>query len=300
MDHSPIPWLTFVILVEIHAVLLGLPTIWILASQGLLNRLTVIVSGIIIGAAPIAIILSKASGPGLHYGQSVIIGAVSGAAVGFVFLLFFSVSIGSTGELRSSKVKEENQSQARHAPEIRMTSANSPFFIRRPVIGFINLAGSDGALLAQRDMDEIGALFPAGSSLESERFTKCNVLFLYCTLESSGKISERPYSLRDVIYATGAHVVVVALDVPPDVVTSKEFGSFMESKSNWPANIVITLNRNGDAFGKFFKSLFQQMHAGKTMPSAWVKLAPQGPVGGAENPGTVALLEAGHIAFAAS
>src|SRR5215204_5805589 len=42
-------------------------------------------------------------------------------------------------------------------------------------------------------------------------------------------------------------------------------------------NMVMTLERKGEAFGRFFKSLFGSMIKGRTMPQAWVELAPQNP-----------------------
>ncbi len=52
-------------------------------------------------------------------------------------------------------------------------------------------------------------------------------------------------------------------------------------KDKWrniePMNVVMTLERKGDLFPKFFKSLFGFMTSGDTMTQAWVKLAPQNP-----------------------
>jgi len=41
-------------------------------------------------------------------------------------------------------------------------------------------------------------------------------------------------------------------------------------------NLVLTLERKGENFVKFFGSLFGLMAKGRTMPMAWVKMAPQG------------------------
>lgn len=37
----------------------------------------------------------------------------------------------------------------------------------------------------------------------------------------------------------------------------------------------MTLARNGNAFSTFLRSLFVAMKNGKTMPMAWVEMAPQ-------------------------
>jgi len=41
------------------------------------------------------------------------------------------------------------------------------------------------------------------------------------------------------------------------------------------ANLVMTLDRRGDAFAHFFQHLITDMKQGTSMPRAWVKLAPQ-------------------------
>jgi hypothetical protein len=177
------------------------------------------------------------------------------------------------------------------------TSATNPYVIRNPSLGLLNLMGEAGSAMLKQDHDDFANQFSTSINVGTDQVLKCNVLFVYCLLEPSGRIAGQQFSLRDVIKATGAHIVVVASENPPDVLTSSEFGQFLNSKGNWPANIIITVNRNGDTFGEFFKKLFTQMHAGITMPLAWVKLAPQGPGGHADCPGTIALLEAGHVTF---
>lgn len=194
-------------------------------------------------------------------------------------------------------IKNQTESQS-PADATQVTSAANPYVITNPTIGFLNLAGDEGKRMAQHDRGELSSEFSAASDIESDKIPRCNVLFLYCTLDASGKISAQQHSLRDLIRAAGAHIAVIASEIPHGVVTNSEFNRFLQSKNDWPANIIITMNRNGEAFGRFFKSLFSQMRTGTTMPLAWVKLAPQGPAANADNPGTVALLEAGHIAFA--
>jgi hypothetical protein len=64
------------------------------------------------------------------------------------------------------------------------------------------------------------------------------------------------------------------------------------------ANIVFTLDRRNESFGKFFYALFDRMRAGEDMLMAWVRLAPQGPVtSGGDNPGTLLIAEAGKLSF---
>ena len=90
VQRSLMPWLTFVVLVQVHAILLGIPALWFIQSREAARGLLSLVAGAIIGALPTAILLSKASGPGLRYGQSVTLAALSGAAVGLVTWLLLA------------------------------------------------------------------------------------------------------------------------------------------------------------------------------------------------------------------
>lgn len=180
----------------------------------------------------------------------------------------------------------------------RATSADSPFVIANPTIGFLNLAGDSGWTLAQQDRAALARGFSAASDIETTKVPRCNVLFLYGALAPSGEMAGQPIALHELVRAAGAHIAVLASDVPQDVLRHADFNRYVQAGHDWPANIVLTLNRNGESFGRFFKSLFAQMREGATMPMAWVRLAPQGPVAQADGPGTVALMEAGHIAFA--
>ena len=64
-------------------------------------------------------------------------------------------------------------------------------------------------------------------------------------------------------------------------------------------NLVLTLERKGENFVKFFGSLFSLMAQGRTMPMAWVKLAPQGGDSRRmhELPGTIFEVNLGQIKF---
>lgn len=177
------------------------------------------------------------------------------------------------------------------------TTAEKPYLIRTPSLGLLNYLNELGHPLISKDLEKLGDLFPSNVHVGEQKIPSCNVLFLYCILEPSGRIAGQQFALRDVIRASGAHIVVVASENRPDVLTSPDFQRHLNSKNDWPANIVFTLNRNGETFGLFFQKLFSQMRAGISMPLAWVKLAPQGPISQADGPGTIALLEAGHIAF---
>jgi hypothetical protein len=64
------------------------------------------------------------------------------------------------------------------------------------------------------------------------------------------------------------------------------------------ANLVLTLDRKGVAFARFFDQLFARMNAGTPMPVAWTELQPQSPAAlRPEHPDLVCLMERGAIAF---
>ena len=177
------------------------------------------------------------------------------------------------------------------------TTAARPLVIPNPSLGMLNLAGAACDALFERDLNDLGDLFPQNVNVGITTIPVCNVLFLYCGLQPRGEVTGYTFTLRDVIKAAGAHIAVVASENPPEVLTSPAFREFLGTKSDWPANIVITLNRNTDTFGRFFRKLFTQMRGGVSMPQAWVTLAPQGPTGQSDCPGTIALMEAGHVTF---
>ena len=107
----------------------------------------------------------------------------------------------------------------------------------------------------------------------------------------------QPLSLMDVIRDSGAQIAVVASAVRPEIVTSSGFGKSLDVGGGQPTNLVIVLDRNEAAFGRFFRSLFQDMWAGVPMPMAWHKLAPQSPQQPPDIPGTICLMGAGQVTF---
>jgi hypothetical protein len=156
-----------------------------------------------------------------------------------------------------------------------------------------NLVGEAANELVARDRADLGPLFHDNVQIGTRDAPKCDVLFLYCALDASGRVSGQPFSMRDAIKAAGARIAVLASEIPAESMPDSD----LSAGSDWRANIVITLDRNGEHFGRFFKELFSQMQAGVSMLMAWVELAPQGPVQGNDLPVTICLPEAGHIAF---
>jgi hypothetical protein len=76
--------------------------------------------------------------------------------------------------------------------------------------------------------------------------------------------------VRRLAARAGASLLVVASNNPSEHIVAA-------NKLPGPryASLVFTIDRNGDGFGRFFKEIFTLMKAGKTMPMAWAKIAPQ-------------------------
>jgi hypothetical protein len=171
---------------------------------------------------------------------------------------------------------------------------------RHPTIAFLNLSGISRAALVAEDSAQIGGLFHGNVRVVTTGVPICDVLFLYCDFDSSGGIVGAGLSLRDLIGKTGASVAVIASEVPSQFMSNPNFQKSWSRGSNPPANVVITSSRKGEAFGRFFKSLFQRMWTGVSMPMAWVLLAPQGRQQPQDIPVTICLMEAGQVVFRTS
>ena len=162
--------------------------------------------------------------------------------------------------------------------------------IQSPRLGFLNLKGAAGEQMLAEDKSAVASLF--SSTQESTTHPpSCDVLFIYCDIGADGRISGT--GLRDLIRDSSARVVVVASENPSAscVASAKKTGY-------GHANLVLTLKRRGDVFPTFFSRLFALMMQGRSMPLAWVKLAPQIPGHAhADCPETIFVAEAGQISF---
>jgi hypothetical protein len=173
-----------------------------------------------------------------------------------------------------------------------------PMVIENPRVAFVNLAGAACAGIANEDRATIGSLF--GSNLQAgDDLAICDVLFLYCEFDEHAKIVGVETPLRGLIRDSQARVVVVASESRPGLFSDPERQKQVHQNGNPAVNLVIALNRNGDTFGRFFRSLFEMMWSGSPMPLAWIALAPQGPAPADRTlPGTLCLMEAGPLVFA--
>ena len=148
-----------------------------------------------------------------------------------------------------------------------------------------------------QDQAAFADIFGENVRIADRTLPRCNVLFVYGAMDAFGRIAGMTWTFRDLARAAGAHIAVVASGLPLAMLADPGFMKTLPGGNDWPANIVITLDRKGEYFGQFFHRLFALMRQGISMPMAWVELAPQGPVQQHDIPATVMLCEAGHIAF---
>jgi hypothetical protein len=166
----------------------------------------------------------------------------------------------------------------------------SRIVIRDPSLGVLNLAGASD--IAASDVQVIAPYFSeVRRSVDAP--PRCDVLLLYCELDSAGAVKGSTRSLREIIRDTGAAVAVVATENPAEsYIAGTPDTGFGE------ANLVMTLGRRGPMLAEFLGRLFAQMKQGVAMPVAWNNLAPQIP--GVEHkdvPETIFICERGQVAF---
>jgi hypothetical protein len=172
------------------------------------------------------------------------------------------------------------------------TTADHPFVIEKPAIGFLNLQGDSGTPLMDKDSRELSPLFNTSVTSTLEIPT-CGVLFLYCDINDNGQVGGTTHSLRDLFKHAGAYIAVVASENDPDALIQA-----LEGNAGWFSNIVLVLDRKGGKCPTFFRRLFEMMGTGTSMLMAWVELVPQIPgYDHKDAPETVMLAEAGHVTF---
>jgi hypothetical protein len=212
-----------------------------------------------------------------------------------------SVSIPTVPQWSMRALQAEHQqelvAEVRQAmPAMPASLSAPPLAIAQPAIAFVNLCGRDCEAIAAQDEAEIGALFQGRVQRTTATIPRCDVLFLYCDLDSAGQVVGQARSPGDLIRESGAHVAVIASEIRHDIISAAGFQKSVDT-GNPPTNLVIVLDRKGAAFGRFFKSLFQDMWAGVPMPLAWVKLAPQAPQQPPDIPATLCIMGAGQLTF---
>jgi hypothetical protein len=134
-----------------------------------------------------------------------------------------------------------------------MPARLSPPAIREPRIAFLNLAGTRCEAMAAEDKAEIDSLFDGKVVAGTSSVPICEVLFLYCDVERSGRIAGQGSLLRDLIAQSRASAAVVVSEIQSEFFSDREFSKSLSRGSNPPVNLVTVFNRNGPAFVRFFK-----------------------------------------------
>jgi hypothetical protein len=174
----------------------------------------------------------------------------------------------------------------------RRVTVDNPLIIDSPRIGFLNLLGSTAETIIEEDKAAFGPLF---TSLEQSEVNPpvCEVLMIYCNVQSDGSIAAYSGGLRDIIRDSNAPIVIVATENE-----GKNYTAAAKRTGYGQANLIMTLERNDAAFTNFFTELFRRMFKGQSMLLAWVELAPQ--ISGAKHencPATIFAAEISHIVF---
>ncbi|MDX1921974.1 MAG: hypothetical protein SFW65_02450 [Alphaproteobacteria bacterium] len=177
----------------------------------------------------------------------------------------------------------------KNASTVTTGTINSAGAISNPVVGIYDLCGDPNI---SADEKVLGTIF--SKVLKSTVYPpRCNVLFLYCKIGADGKIENTSASLGEIIDASAASIAIVA--------TENIGNHYIQTGKRGPhsrTNLVMTTNRNGPVFMRFFEKLFNAMNAGEPMTAAWSRLAPQ--IAGMEHkdcPGTIFSAELGDITF---
>lgn len=164
--------------------------------------------------------------------------------------------------------------------------------IAAPTLGILNLAGEGARSAMEADRRAFGDLFSRIAEA-TDAPPRCDVLLMYCQIGVDGRVKNTTSSFREVIRDSGAKIVLVASENPADAYIK---AGHVEAYGH--ANLVMTLDRKGAAFGVFFSRLFGDMLKGTSMPVAWERLAPQIP-GEAHRdaPEAIFACEVGQVAF---
>jgi hypothetical protein len=93
------------------------------------------------------------------------------------------------------------------------------------------------------------------------------VLLAYYRLRADGRPDGRDALLREVIAQAEAKVVIVAL---PN--STEAYIAGARRREHFPVNLIMTLDRHGAAFGRFFARLFGLMAGGREITDAWTCL----------------------------
>jgi hypothetical protein len=154
---------------------------------------------------------------------------------------------------------------------VRRVTFDRPLVIESPRIGFLNLLGSTAQSIVNEDKTALAPLF-ASSEESGFHVPICDVLMIYANLKSDGGVEGSPNGLREIIRESSASIVIVASEN-----NDESFARASRKTGYGQANLALTVRRKGECFAAFYSRLFGKMFVGKSMPVAWVELAPQIP-----------------------
>jgi hypothetical protein len=170
--------------------------------------------------------------------------------------------------------------------------ANSNKKIQIP-IGFSNIAGDDLSTILQEDVAVLSPLFEHATVTVPGQISGAPVLFIYAHFTKDGYLQgSGARGVRQIVESAKARLIVVASPIPVEA-----FQKAARVPGPKTANLIFTLDRKQKCFGAFFRELFERMRDGQEMLSAWVQIAPQGPVQRQDIPATILIAEAGKLAF---
>jgi hypothetical protein len=162
--------------------------------------------------------------------------------------------------------------------------------VSAPRLGILDLCGEEAEAMIQSDATILKPLFADMQKVDLSAPT-CDVLFLYAKIKDDGALVGASRSLREIIRDSGAKLVVVA---SPN--SSRSYIKAGRQQTYGRTNLVMTLDRRGDSFGRFFGALFEKMKRGTSMPVAWIEVNSQ-VQGQSDSPETIFACEIGQLAF---
>ena len=148
--------------------------------------------------------------------------------------------------------------------------------IRDPVLGALNLQGPSVEDTIKEDLEALTPYFTAVRR-SNDVPPPCDVLLLYCEIDTSGELQNSLKPANEIIRDAGASIVIIATNNPAENYSAIAKGSFGS------VNLVMTIDRRGQRFASFLARLFAHMNEGVSMGVAWVKIAPQIPGAGPDD-----------------
>lgn len=143
--------------------------------------------------------------------------------------------------------------------------------IRNPVLGTLNLEGPWVEDTIEEDLEKLAPYF-AAVRRSNDAPPLCDVLLLYCEINSSGALQNSVKTANEIVRDAGASLVVIALNNAMENYSALPKGSF-ES-----VDLIMTIDRRGLRFASALARLFAQLkNDGVSLPRAWVNMAPQYP-----------------------